>query len=297
MRALVDGMKEAASNWAFGCIANTCGMIVEWGGDPGIAIEPILDRITGTLERVPDFVEVMQTHLGVEHPIGSRRMIGPRSAPPIQTMPGSSANGMPCVSPAVPRWQCCAETLNHASGPAGIELVQRAEAARSDNPYAYYLAETLALVDDERLLILDATRNLGVRVHLTAIRNDFHLFTLLQDALGAYPRPMVVSVAKSERMLSDISPNEWGPEGEGDSAIWTYYTWHALKPDGSLGTLKEKAAGQLPAWIWGEGKPTDIPLFEEERVVCWARWRCRARGARLFCRCTRLCARSWWSKR
>ena len=42
--------------------------------------------------------------------------------------------------------------------------MQRAEAARSDNPYAYYLAETLALVDDERLLILDTTRRLGFRV-------------------------------------------------------------------------------------------------------------------------------------
>ena len=68
VQTFVDGMKAARSNWEFGCIANTGGMIVEWGADPDLAIDPILDRITLQFERVPEFVEVMQNHLGVQHP-------------------------------------------------------------------------------------------------------------------------------------------------------------------------------------------------------------------------------------
>src|SRR5260370_29095696 len=61
MRALVDGMNAAASNWEFGCIANTCGMIVEWGGAPGLAIEPILERITRSEEHTSE----LQSHLNL----------------------------------------------------------------------------------------------------------------------------------------------------------------------------------------------------------------------------------------
>ncbi len=265
--ALVDGMKTAASNWAFGCIANTCGMIVEWGGDPGLAIEPILDRITEQLKRVPEFVELMQNHLGVEHPNRIAEDDWPKigaAHPEYAWVIGEwyALRFTGCAAMAT----LCRDVEGRKRARERIELMQRAEAARSDNPYAFYLAETLALVDDERLLILDTTRQLGFRVQLTAIRNNFHLFTLLQNALTGHSRPVVISVAKSARMLSDISPHEWGPEGEGDRAIWTYYTADALKADGSLRTLNEKDAGQA-AWVWGEGKPTAIPPFEKERVV------------------------------
>jgi hypothetical protein len=135
--------------------------------------------------------------------------------------------------------------------------MQRCEAARSDNPYAYYLAETLGMIDDERLLVLDLPRKLGFRVHLTAIRNNFHLFTLLQDGLCPRANSLPVALAKGERMLSDISPNEWQGD-ENDRAIWTYAPWSALKLDGSLTPMQ---------WIWGEGKPTDIPLVEGKRVM------------------------------
>jgi len=278
LHAFVAGMHVNLSSWEFGCIANTCGMIVEWGGTPGIAIEPILDRITSLIERVPDFLEAMQTHLGIDHP----NRISEDDWPKIGA-------DHPEHAWVIGEWYalrfigCAAMALLSRDVEARkrarqrIALIQRAEAARSDNPYAYYLAETLGMIDDERLLILDTTRRLGFRVHLTAIRNNFHLFTLLQDALLAHPtakdwpgprtRPLVIALARSERMVPDISPNEWAadPQGENDTAIWTYHTCFGLKPDGTLMTMRE--GGPIPHWVWGEGKPTEIPEIEGERVV------------------------------
>ena len=238
----------------------------------------MLDRITQQFARVPEFVRVMQEQLGVEHPNAVAeqdwRGLGeqhPDHAWVIGEWYALRFTG--CAAMAM----LCRDVETRKQARERIDLIQRAESARSDNPYAYYLAELLGMADDERLLVLDMTRRLGFRVHLTAIRNNFHLFTLLQDALlshssaqvwqGPRVHPLAVAVAKSERMLSDISPNEWGADGEGETALWTYYTWQALKPDGSLRTLAEKAAGQTPHWVWGEGKPTEIPLLDGERIV------------------------------
>lgn len=277
--ALAEPMTAKESNWEFGCIANTCGTIVECGGDPGIAIEPILDRLTGQIERVPDFVELMQTHLGVEHPNRVTEDDWPtlgREHPEHAWVIGEwyALRFTGCAAMAM----LCRDVEARKRARGRIDLIQRAEAARSDNPYAYYLAEVLGMVDDEQVLVLDVPRRLGFRVHLTALRNNFHFFTLLQDALlshptandwpGPRPRPLVVALARSERMLPDISPNEWAadPHGENDTALWTYCTWPALKADETLQTMEESKP-HLPPWVWGEGKPTDILLVAGERVV------------------------------
>ena len=278
LHAFSDGLTTIRSNWEFGAAANTCGMIVEWGGDPVIALAPILDRIADQLARVPEFVRVMQEQLGVEHPnvvaeadwptLGQEH---PEHAWVIGEWYALSFTGCAAMT------MLCRDVESRQQARARIDLVQRAESVRSDNPYAYYLAELLGgMIDDERLLVLDVPRRLGFRVLLTAIRNNFHLFTLLQDALLAHPtaagwtgprvRPLVASVANGTRMLESISPNEWEPDGERDTALWTFYVGSALKPDGSFTTMNENTP-QLPGWIWGEMKPTEIPAFDGERVA------------------------------
>jgi hypothetical protein len=138
------------------------------------------------------------------------------------------------------------------------ELVRAAESARSGHPYGYYLAELLSMADDERLVVLDVTRKRGFRVRLTAMRNNFHLFTLLQDALlpgDARLNSLAVSIAKSERMLAEVSPSEWSARGEHDRAVWGFGTWMAI------GSAKPSH------WIWGEMRPTEIPMLDGERIV------------------------------
>jgi hypothetical protein len=267
LETLKQGLSSEPSNWEFGCIANTCGMIVEAGSDPSLTIEPILDRMTEQLVQVPKLVEVMRTKLGVEEPHSVREndwaVLGaahPEDAWVIGEWLALRFTGCAAMT------MLCRDMTLRQKARERIELLHRAQAVQSENPFAYYLAELLGMVDDAHLLILDTTRQLGFRVRLTAVRNNFHLFTLLQDALlthdsardwpGAKARPLAVSVAKSERMLSEISPNEWAAEnrsnenGVHDTAIWSYHTY----------------LGQ-GAPIWGEMKPTEIPMLDSERIV------------------------------
>ena len=277
LHALTAGFSDQQTNWEFGCLANTCGIIVELGGDPAIAIEPVLDRITLLFARIPEIVQVMRERMGVDNPNAIAHDDWPRlgrAYPDHAWVIGDwhAIQFMGCAAMAM----LVRDVESRKRARDRIDLAQSAEVAASDNPYAYYISEVLSMIDDELLVVLDLPRRLGFRVRLTAVRNNFHLFTLLQDALLAHPtatdwrgpcvRPVVVAVAKSERMLHEIESEPEALAKESGDAIWTYYSWHALKPDDTLRTIQE-TPGQVPYWIWGEGKPTDIPLLDGERVM------------------------------
>ena len=243
LHALTAGFADLQSNWEFGSLANICGELVERGGDPAIAIEPILDRLTQQFARIPELVQVMQEHLGVENPnrvasadwptIGAEH---PDHAWVIGEWYALQFTGCAAMAMLVRDVEL---RRQHAER---IDLRQRAESGHAARIRMRITSRSCsAWPSDERLLVLDMPRRLGFRVRLTAVRNNFHLFTLLQDALLSHPtgrdwqgqgvNPLVVAVAKSERMLPDISPNEWAAPPH-DDALWSYYPWLALKPDG-----------------------------------------------------------------
>src|SRR5262249_51964100 len=60
LRHLTAALTPDRPHYQFGCIANTCGMIVEAGADPAIALEPILDRLPQLFSLVPALREVLR---------------------------------------------------------------------------------------------------------------------------------------------------------------------------------------------------------------------------------------------
>jgi hypothetical protein len=257
LHELTKALTSTESNWAFGSIATMCGVLVERGGDPTIALEPILDRLTVQLGRVPEFMTVMQQQLGIEQP--------------NRVLPDdwqTHAEAHPDHAWVIGEWfalnfvggaamtMLCRDVEARKRARQRIDLIHAAESARSDQPYAYYLAELLGMVDDERLLVLDTTQSIGYRVRLTAVRNNFHLFTLLQAALlpgDARLNRLAVAIAKSERMLAEVSAADWAEVGDHDIALWSFNTW--------------MVNAEPSSWIWGEMKPTEIPLLAGERIV------------------------------
>jgi hypothetical protein len=145
LHALTEGLPRTQSNWEFGCLANTCGMIVECGGDPAIAIEPILDRLTEQFERVPSLVALMQSKLGIEHPNGVAETDWPKlgtAYPEHAWTIGEwyALQWMGCAAMAM----LCRDAESRKKARARVDLMESAESARNDNPYAFYLAELLA---------------------------------------------------------------------------------------------------------------------------------------------------------
>src|SRR5262245_45518802 len=64
VRELARHLKPDIPSRAFGILANTAGMVVEWGADPGIALAPILDRLPAMLGGTPTLVEQLERHFG-----------------------------------------------------------------------------------------------------------------------------------------------------------------------------------------------------------------------------------------
>lgn len=283
VRELAKHLTPAAPPRVFGIIANTAGMIVEWGGDPAIALPRILDRLPALFAGVPDLAEKLERHFGT-HNLDQVPMEKWRPIAEASEEARLAARAFFSI-----RFTCCAAMAMLVRSPElriaarrRIDLVEAADAARGDSPYAYYLSEVLGMIDGEEITVIDLPRRLGFRVLLTGVRNNFHLFTLLQGELlthpsaadwpGFRPHPLAVALARGDRPAHEVPPEEWksfaGESGHGwDRAVWTFYQWPAVQPDGSLQTEADVPRGQLPWWVWGEQKPTDIATFEGRRVV------------------------------
>jgi hypothetical protein len=283
IKELTKHLKPDCPMQAFGILANTAGMIVEWDADPGIALPAILDRLPTMFGNVPEMVEKLEKHFGT----GNIDEVEPEKIRPIAEASREAYDAsrefmaLRCAG-------CAAMTMLARSSALRIEarkrsaLVESADEARDDNPYAYYISEVLGMVDGLEVLVVDVSRKLGFRVLLTGVRNNFHFFTLLQGELLSHPtavgwkgeqaHPLAVAIARSERMIADVPQAEWdaftGGSGHGfDRAIWTFYQWAAMQPDGSLQRQDQVPPGELPRWVWGETKPTAIWEFEGQRVV------------------------------
>lgn len=123
---------------------------------------------------------------------------------------------------------------------AAVELIGK------DFDCADWLYGLLRVLDDEHLLVLHRETGRGFRVTIGGIGDNFQLHTLLAARLigkgrlpGTPPTPAMVAAA----------------DGSGDP-----------QPRGGV-------AGQFNlvdaygAWIWNEGRPSEIPLFDGQRVV------------------------------
>lgn len=272
------------SDWEFACTANTCGLAVEVGADPGTAVGPILDRLPALLAGAKELADGIQTHFGTpnleqvpEEKWEEAARQSPEAGEMVRRFLAIAFAGRSAMTMLARR----AELRHQARTRA--DLADAVIAAREVNPYAFYLAELLGSADGEEVIVLDLARELGFLVRLTGVRNNFHFFTLLQDALanhptaagwdGPKPSPLLAAVAKGERMVSAVTPDEWSASGmlnaDGevyDRNLWTFYQWPALQPDGSIETAAA-AQPHMPWWAWGEMKPGELTDLDGVRLL------------------------------
>lgn len=110
------------------------------------------------------------------------------------------------------------------------------------------LVRLLAVLDDERLVVLHRPTGRGYEVTIGGVGDNFQLHTLLAAALS-------------------------GPDADGLlEGVRLDPSWLAAASDGPLEPVK-LIRGQFNLvdgygeWIWNEGKPADIPLLDGRRVL------------------------------
>jgi hypothetical protein len=249
-----------ADPFSAGRIAMACAALVEQGGDPALASDAILQHLPRQLRAAHAYTQTLAADLGIDRTREGQEERLARAVADRQnkvqilqelSMLLQPAMTMLCRHPAARQTAC--QDLALRDGAAALAPIHRE---------AYFLARLLALTDGEELLVLHPEANKGFRVVLEAVQNNFHLFTLLQEALIGAPaegklegpslRTDVIATARGERPLH---------ASDTDSAVWTFSDWAGLRPDG---TWSPSAEGH---WILGEGQPLDIPLFDGQRIV------------------------------
>jgi hypothetical protein len=99
------------------------------------------------------------------------------------------------------------------------------------------------------LLVIHVESRRGFRAKYENVSNCFHLFTLLQGAIGTQlpggkkPGSTTIAVARGEQ------------DGEADDSAWWHY---------GRGDVPES---NLVGSIWGEGSPDQIPTIAGEQVI------------------------------
>lgn len=123
----------------------------------------------------------------------------------------------------------------------------------------------LNMVEEETVLLLSPATGNGVEVSLREIDSNNLFFTLLQFALyhanlleplGAQPfdyREVVERIALHE----PVEEEEW-PEQLYESGCFGYYTYPALRPDGSYDEMGP---------VWGEGTLYEVPKLDGRYVI------------------------------
>ncbi|MFT4540574.1 MAG: hypothetical protein ACI841_000949 [Planctomycetota bacterium] len=128
-------------------------------------------------------------------------------------------------------------------------------------PNAGYLRGLLGCVDDLELTVIHVHQMRGYRVTAQAVRNNFHLFSLLQAELIGNPLDgRLEGPTLDPAMIAYMRGETHQRPSDSDWAVWHFGTYRSWTKGGFLADI------QLTN-IWGEMSPADIPMLDGQRFV------------------------------
>jgi len=128
---------------------------------------------------------------------------------------------------------------------------------------AYWLDLMLSTPIDEPLLAIEPKSLQGFQGTMTGIVDNFQLHTLLMDV---FPSESLVPRRRVPERIVDVARGK-GPQHTDDevTGVWIMYAWTAIQSNLQLPPTDDRENNRH--WIWGEGHPEDIPIFEGFRVI------------------------------
>jgi hypothetical protein len=269
------------------------GALVENGADAGIAAEAIFERTYKALVLATRFGIACQEEARRHHPDTPQKSAGKKEGDEedeeefevddiescveaygavLAEQMGEEAEGWQALSPLATAAQ--AIITRSATQRALVRDNAQFMQAMYECPAAstlHCLHVALNLLENEKIVVLHPDLQRGYLIRISNIALNFELHTLLADALigdpaqgwlpGQRPDPRVVAAAKDGPfpMPGDKGADSF-PHARGAFNLWN---WQGLQANGKL----PEGFGNTEHWIWNEGQPVDIALFEQTRVI------------------------------
>jgi hypothetical protein len=266
-------------------VAIGCGAIVENGGDPDIAIDPILEHLPETLAEAAVFIDACQERAQQEKAAaGSGEQAGQGEGESEEAEEEDEGNlvdrfgydvaqELPAQGQAwlALRPMCLGAIAMLSRSPRARqqargmeELLDRAGYLAGRHDQVSFLYMMLQVLDNEELLVLHPESKRGYRVRISGIADNFQLHLLLADVLIGDPaRGLLPGKRPDPRTVAAARDKPVDPRARTAQGSFNLWTWRGLQPDGKL----PQEMGDSSNWIWNEGTPSDIPHFEGVRVV------------------------------
>ncbi|HXG08344.1 MAG TPA: hypothetical protein VNK04_00995 [Gemmataceae bacterium] len=253
---LLDDLSRAAF------LALVCGALVEQGCDPSVLNQPLNQRLRALLEASARLADACIARIpeleGEDNP-----------AETFAKARQQVADAMPLEDAA---WQALDLFWRPAIAVFSVSRAARAEArglrdlaAKIANYHegGHWLQLMLSVLDDEPLLAIEPHTRLGMLARMSGIVDNFQLHVLLMDT---FPHAGILPRRRVPKRVADVARG-LGPQQTDDTVTgnWNLYTWKAIEPDLRLPDPSDYGASVY--WIWNEGSPEDIPVFEGYRVV------------------------------
>lgn len=245
-------------------LALVCGAMVEDGCDPSAMTEPLIGRLQYLLASAAELADACRARM--PHREDSAE---DDEEDAFDTVRQQVAGDMPLENDA---WEALTQFWRPAIAVFSVSAPARA-AARDLRGLAAKIAEyhegghwlrlMLSVLDDEPILALEPQSGAGLLGRISGVVDNFQLNVLLMDG---FPRAGAPSRRRVSKRVAEVARGI-GPQQMDDTVTgaWNLYTWQALEADLKLPDPSDQTASDC--WIWNEGVPEDIPVFEGRRVI------------------------------
>ena len=244
-------------------VALVCGALVEHGCDPAPLSQPLIVRLQSLLEaavRLADASSARTPKPEKEDDDTAQAFENTRQQL-VHTMAGENA-----------AWEALKQFWTPAIAVFSVAPSARAQArglrdlaAKIANHHegGHWLRLMLSVLDNESLLAIEPDTRLGMLARMSGVVENFQLNVLLMDV---FPRAGLLARRRVPKRVADIARG-LGPQQTDDTVtgVWNLCTWRAITPDLRLPDPSDYGASS--GWIWNEGSPEDIPVFEGYRVI------------------------------
>ncbi|GIG68357.1 hypothetical protein [Phytomonospora endophytica] len=239
-------------------LALMCGAFAERGADPAPLVTPVAEGLREAMRRARLLRKAWRA-MGDPSPLPGEETTVEEYDAIVTALAASvgeeEARALAEGWDTLNLWQMPATSLLQldrsvrAAFPHRAEILEGCLELVDDQPSLSWLQGLLTVLDNEPLLVLHRPSGRGYEVTIAGLGDNFQLHSLLAAALDG---PV------EEGLLGDL----------GLDPHWAAVATDAPPEDfGGTAEGRFNPADATGAWIWNEGRPADIPLFEDRRVV------------------------------
>lgn len=241
-------------------LALVCGAVIERGADPLAIAGSLTSALEPLLMAAGDLAAACVAKLPVENEYDEAALeqilsqVGPSRPEQIAAWEALEQFWQPAIA-------VYSRSLEARQGAGRLREV--AAKLSQFHVAGHWLALMLTVLDREPILVIEPATSLGFLGRISGVVDNFQLNTLLMDA---FPQSSPGATRRVTQSALDVARGLGDQESdETVASVWNLYTWLGILPDLSLPPAEEYGTNQF--WVWNEGIPADIPVFEGRRVI------------------------------